>query len=365
MASLKISESATLAPRYQIVSFGDSQSDVGTYAAAADFGGGRFTTNPGEVWPQVIARSYGDTLTAAYNGGFGSPLVANPLGFGYAQGGARLVCFPSSGNATLHNANYDPNSKISMRQILQDEYLNKKKEDKAFIARVSLSSVPIATQVSNYLETHHRFTASQLVLMNGGTNDIIAIMVATLLEKITLPNAIEAVKATAIQYAELIQKVYENGAENLIAINLIDIGKEPFIINDTEISTLLTQLTVLFNTTLAQYLETHLAADNGVVLVDCFHFANDILENYREHGFSVGNTGIACKIDELPAYYQSALFSSPAIYREPNADQTYMFADSMHLSTRSHILLAEHIRKQFEASLSQRSGKVEKAALER
>lgn len=37
--------------KLQVVSFGDSLSDVGTYApvAAANFGGGRFTTNPGQV----------------------------------------------------------------------------------------------------------------------------------------------------------------------------------------------------------------------------------------------------------------------------------------------------------------------------
>lgn len=45
----------------QVVSFGDSLSDVGTYAPVitASFGGGRFTTNPGEVWTQKVAEYYG------------------------------------------------------------------------------------------------------------------------------------------------------------------------------------------------------------------------------------------------------------------------------------------------------------------
>ena len=51
----------------QIVSFGDSLSDVGTYAPIASvLGGGRFTTNPGQVWTQDVAQYYGDTLSAAY-----------------------------------------------------------------------------------------------------------------------------------------------------------------------------------------------------------------------------------------------------------------------------------------------------------
>ncbi|WP_350670882.1 hypothetical protein, partial [Pseudoalteromonas sp. CAL494-MNA-CIBAN-0108] len=37
--------------KMQIVSFGDSLSDVGTYSQIKlGFGGGRFTTNPGQVW---------------------------------------------------------------------------------------------------------------------------------------------------------------------------------------------------------------------------------------------------------------------------------------------------------------------------
>ena len=64
--------------KLQVVSFGDSLSDVGTYAPViqSSFGGGRFTTNPGEVWTQKVAEYYGDTLKPAYLGGFGQPLVA-------------------------------------------------------------------------------------------------------------------------------------------------------------------------------------------------------------------------------------------------------------------------------------------------
>src|SRR5579862_3969033 len=51
--------------KLQVVSFGDSLSDVGTYSPViqGSFGGGRFTTNPGEVWTQKVAEYYGGTLT--------------------------------------------------------------------------------------------------------------------------------------------------------------------------------------------------------------------------------------------------------------------------------------------------------------
>ena len=62
----------------QIVSFGDSLSDVGTYAPIASaVGGGRFTTNPGQVWTQDVAQYYGNTLTAAYTSGVTHALSSN------------------------------------------------------------------------------------------------------------------------------------------------------------------------------------------------------------------------------------------------------------------------------------------------
>src|SRR5471032_1239298 len=56
----------------QVVSFGDSLSDVGTYAYARKFGGGTYTTNPGAISVAVIAEHYGSGLTPALTGGFGN-----------------------------------------------------------------------------------------------------------------------------------------------------------------------------------------------------------------------------------------------------------------------------------------------------
>src|SRR5260370_34253309 len=87
--------------KLQVVSFGDSFSDVGTYApvATADFGGGRFTTNPGQIWTQNVAQYYGDTLTAAQTGGFCVPRPP-PTGPRAAQGGAPGTLQPGHGPTT-------------------------------------------------------------------------------------------------------------------------------------------------------------------------------------------------------------------------------------------------------------------------
>lgn len=63
--------------RIQVVSFGDSLSDVGTYAYAGQFGGGTYTTNPGAVSVQLIAehcRARRDTSATPRSGGRSTPL---------------------------------------------------------------------------------------------------------------------------------------------------------------------------------------------------------------------------------------------------------------------------------------------------
>ncbi|HMC46785.1 MAG TPA: acylhydrolase, partial [Caballeronia sp.] len=132
--------------KLQVVSFGDSLSDVGTYApvAAANFGGGRFTTNPGQIWTQNVAQYYGGTLTAANTGGFGIPL-SPASGLGYAQGGSRVTLQPGIGHATPGTANADFSQ---------------------------ATTIPINDQVTQYIGTSGSFNANQLVLVNGGANDI-------------------------------------------------------------------------------------------------------------------------------------------------------------------------------------------------
>src|SRR5260370_863538 len=83
------------ASKLDVVVFGDSLLDAGTYSlvAEAKFGGGRFTTNPGLNFTQLVARFYGSELTPAFVGGFGLPLVPAG-GHDYAQGGSPVTMQP-------------------------------------------------------------------------------------------------------------------------------------------------------------------------------------------------------------------------------------------------------------------------------
>src|SRR5690349_4870588 len=174
--------------KLQVVSFGDSLSDVGTYApvAAANFGGGRFTTNPGQVWVQNVAQYYGDTLTPAMTGGFGVP-PQTQSGFGYAQGGA-LVTNPIGINHVSNDpANYQ-----------------------------GALTVPIVQQVSNYIAAHGSFNANQLVIVNGGGNDILYNFQKAVAGAITPNQASAAIGKAALDLAGVIGKIVQSGATHVL-----------------------------------------------------------------------------------------------------------------------------------------------------
>ena len=63
--------------------FGDSLTDMGSYKPVLPPGTGMFTTNPGPVWAQPFAQSFGFSASPANQGGND-----------YAYGGARVTLSP-------------------------------------------------------------------------------------------------------------------------------------------------------------------------------------------------------------------------------------------------------------------------------
>ena len=60
----------------------------------------------------------------------------------------------------------------------------------------------------------------------------------------------------------------------------------------------------------------------------------------------VGITDTACNLKLLSTQILvSSLFCSPNTYTVPNADQTYMFADTVHPTTHMHALFANLVEQ--------------------
>jgi phospholipase/lecithinase/hemolysin len=303
---------------YQVVSFGDSLSDVGTYAPIAQpVGGGRFTTNPGLVWTQVVANFFGGTLTAAYTGGFGFPLTAHSDGLGYAQGGARVT---------------DPNG-IDFKAN-----------------GTGATAVPVVTQLQNYLNAHGSFNANQLVLVNGGGSDILIHAEAVASGSETTAQADQAITLAAQQLVAIVGQILQAGAKHVVLSNVGNAGVSPFGVSSPDHGAELSGLSQTFNAALTSALQAA-GIQNQVITVDQYTFINNTLAALPANGFTVGNTDTGCNprlISSLVSAY--SLFCSPATYTVSNADQTYMFADTVHPTTRLHALFAQLVEQAVTAA---------------
>lgn len=146
-----------------MVSFGDSLSDVGTYrvGAVAAAGGGKFTINgdstaknvdlTGKIWldfmsaqlklPAPCAAQTG--LVGDASLGFNVPIVNHPNCFNYAQGGSRVTNPVGPGNIATGSP-------------------------------IGEMTTPLVTQIANHLtKTGNKFTGTELVTVLSGGNDVL------------------------------------------------------------------------------------------------------------------------------------------------------------------------------------------------
>jgi phospholipase/lecithinase/hemolysin len=291
----------------QVVSFGDSLSDVGTYAPIASVvGGGRFTTNPGQVWTQDIAQYYGGTLSAAFTIDFTHKLSAQS-GLGYAEGGA-TVATP----ANLYDFLADVIGNVEM---------------------------PVNQQVSSYLSAHTSFNANQLVLVWAGANDV--------LRAGNLPAAAPTVETAATTLAQIVGQIVQNGATHVVVVNVPNVGLSPDGLASSDGGANLTQLSQLFNTSLNAALQAD-GLQGKVIQIDSYTWVDQIIANFQANGFAVSNTAQACNPATTPD--NTSLLCSPATYATTNADQTYMFADDLHPTTHLHTLFAQYVEQQIAST---------------
>ena len=153
------------------VSFGDSLSDVGTYAVGtvALLKGGKYNINgdntalnpalTGKNWTELMAAQLGlpapcaaqTGLNGAAGQGFQVAVVNHAGCFGYAQGGARVTQAAGPGNATLAAA---LGGSVVLGQL----------------------TVPVATQIQNHLTLAApggKFKGDEIVFVMAGANDLL------------------------------------------------------------------------------------------------------------------------------------------------------------------------------------------------
>ena len=331
-----------------LVSFGDSLSDIGAYAPAtslagngtAPYFGGKFTTNSatGSVWVENLAAALGLAITPA-EVGFGAQSVKCPAAAvpalaksctGYGQGGSRVT---------------DPNGIGKSGGAL---------------------TVPMKTQIANHLARFGSFTASDLIVLFGGNNDVFIqfgnfsaaatkIQTDAAAGKLTADQANLALfqaqsdaqgemKKAALELSGYIKtEVLAKGGKYVAVYNLPDSSLSPFGSTvPASVKPVLVALVDTFNLWLREGL-----TGAPVKIVDANTTSKDVYNNPAKYGFT-NNTLPACDAPKIQAITRgsvtdgSSLFCNSTVGAPFNgirtgADvNTWQFADGVHPTTGGH-----------------------------
>ena len=311
-----------------VISFGDSLSDVGSYASetvdpqTGVASGGHFTTNPGAVWVEDVSATFGLTISPNI-AGYGSTQMPcpQPNCGGYAQGGSRIT---------------DPDGIGRSNGAL---------------------TIPLATQMDNFLATRTAYKPTDLVFVYGGNNDVF-VQAATVFAVAAVARALpgstdasvdatvkEAQQAAAVAMAKAAtelasyvrDKILAKGAVYVAVMNLPDSAATPFGATlNADGRALLTSLVDTFNTTLQKFVTDQ---SLNVVLIDANGSTKQVLANPAQYGVT-NSTVPACDLAKLPG--QSALFCNQTTLIA-SADANYLFADDVHPSAYGHRLFANYV----------------------
>ncbi|HEX5129618.1 MAG TPA: SGNH/GDSL hydrolase family protein, partial [Usitatibacter sp.] len=302
------SASAQLAQFSNVYVFGDSLSDAGYYRPVLSASGlppqvvatlGRFTTNPGPVWSEIVSSFYGVTPSPsnADNGNI------------FAQGGAR-VASDSAATPPGHPQR------------------------------------PVSTQITEFLaRSGGTADPNALYAVWAGGNDFLQNFQAFAGGQIDQAQLQANVLAAATAEVGQIARLRAAGAQYIAVFALPDIGITPFALGAGPAAAAgATALSAGYNTTLFTSLQ---GAGLRVIPVDVFSLLNEIRATPSLYGIT-NITGIACGPFPPITTSGNSQFCGPTNLVAPNADQTYLFADGVHPTTIAHRIVGDFVKSLIE-----------------
>ncbi len=290
-SALAFAGSASAVQFQGVYVFGDSLSDAGFYrpfllsigvpaATAATLG--RFTTNPGPVWSEIIAQYYG-----------GNANPSNVAGGGmFAQGGARVAVSSTS-------------------------------TPSGFAQR------PVSTQISEHLTASGgAANPNGLYAIWAGGNDLL--------------QAGAAGVASANDVAAQSGRLRAAGARHILVFGLPNLGITPgAIAGGAGAVALQTAASAGFNITLFNALA---ATGQRVISVDVFTMLNEVAANASAFGFT-NITGMACgPFPPFAPSGGSSQFCTGANLVAGATPNNYLFADSIHPTSGALAIVADLVK---------------------
>lgn len=311
-----MAQQLTRRARRQLVVFGDSLSDEGTF-------GFRFTTLPGHTWAYHVARHLGcnadPAIACNYADAFLGRTAPSHIGAGlnFAQGGARVRL---------------PYSAVSQQSWG--------------------IPWPATRQLDAFLATHRRFSDDQVVAVFAGTNDVTyrydpaidPVVAAHLRENTSIPSRTMASERRRVSRAAndlvlLVQRARAAGASLVLVFNLFDLAHAPWF-RTAAARDYIAMLTADFNVRLRKGVA--LPNDGSVRFVDTAAVLRPILVDPQAHGFVRSSGADAC----ADTGADCVDFCHPHTQVTPSAHRDHLFAAGLHLSTAGHEVLARHVIEQ-------------------
>ena len=347
-----------------LVTFGDSLSDLGSYApatslvggGAAPYFGGKFTVNidgnGGKVWVENLATTMGLLVTPA-EVGFGGSSVKCPAKLAsaalagtctaYGQGGSRVTDINGIGHAT------------------------------------GALTVPVVTQIANHLAAFGGFKSSDLVLIWAGNNDVFvqfggftsaatAIQTQAAMGKISADEANKqlynaqvaaqnGMKQAAQELTALVRgQILAKGGKYVVVFNLADSALTPFGSTlPANVRSVLTTLVDTFNLWLRDGL-----TDQPVQWIDQNAAGKDAYANPAKYGLT-NNTVPACDAAKISAITRGAVTDGSSLFcngtpgapyngLRTGADvNTWQFADGVHPTPGGHKAISDYVTAQLRA----------------
>lgn len=293
-------------PPKNLISFGDSLSDLGSYSPRnAAVGGGKFTVNPGPIWVETVARHYDLKIGPNRTGGWGFPMTVMG-GTAYGEGGSRVSQQPGSNNT---DASKGSGSGQTTR--------------------------PVREQIDTHLASHGgKFQPEDLIFVWAGANDVFrhVLFVPAASQEVAEARIREAAEDLAAD----IRRMAAAGARRLVVLNLEDYGATPSARGlGAAKAAMLTAGGRAFNAQLAMGL-----AGTGALLVDVEALYSRIKAEPAKFGLA-NVLDQACRLAELPT--RSVTYCTRETLVSPEAAATYLYADGVHPSPAGHRIIAEHV----------------------
>jgi outer membrane lipase/esterase len=321
------SDDNQLAKSYtSLVSFGDSLSDVGTYAVGTvkALGGGRYTVNgaTGLNWIDLLGQQLKlPAACAARTGldgdatqGFSVPVTDFPLCTSYGQGGARVTAPVGPGNKALGGGN----------------------------AVIGQLTEPLVSQIANHLKrVGGKFSGNEIVTLLAGGNDIFINIGLVGAGSITPTQSVQALTQAGTELSESIRKsIIGNGAKQVAVLLLPDVSITPFgKSQSSNTQALLKTMVVAFNTAL----QTGLAG-SGALIIDTYTENQKQISNPSVYGL-VDVSLPVCDLSAKANTLGSALICGANNLRVGADIGSALFADSVHPTPKGYKLVFDTVLK--------------------